>query len=104
MSYLTSKQSVGYILKAISNVDSLTLEPFIKAIYVTLDTVDSEAKHSNTDTMESLDYVLVHLDLSEDQNKQTRKDLYNHFDIYTPDEAEEFYNQFVTESILKRLL
>lgn len=100
MKELTKEQSIGYIVKAFSSIDELTLEQFIQSIFTTLTVINSNSNLNNTSVMILSDEILDLLDLSVEQRIQVKSRLYFYIDIYTLEEAEGFYDQYVTEDIL----
>lgn len=102
MSYLTRKQSIGLILKSFSETDFLTLKQFLEAIYTTLIIVNDE-ELSIEDTFDYMDQITLEMDLSMDEHIQAKRLLRRSFEKYAYYLGEKFYNEFVTDEILRRL-
>lgn len=102
MKELTKEQSIGYIVKAFSSIDELTLEQFIQSIFSTLTEIYNNNHLNKTSVMIFVDDILDKLDLLEEQQIQVKSRLYLYINIFSIEEAEGFYRQYVSEEILNK--
>lgn len=102
MSLLSKKQSIGYILKSFSETDFLTLDKFILAAYYTLSVHKGYEDVSIEDMSEFTDRITEAMELSMDQHIQVKMLLERIVSTFNENEAEEFYNEFVTDNMIDK--
>lgn len=97
MSYQTREQSLGYILKAL--IDSGSKSSELKLFYSKLHKIYEMNQVEVLNNYSTYDYmvnVARDLKFNDERTKRTGSFLYNAYDIYTVDEAKEFYYSFKT--------
>jgi len=102
MSLLSKKQSIGYILRSFSETDFLTVKDFLEAIYITLYVHADIDELTIDDTLELMDRITLEMSLSMNEHIQVKTYLERNLVNYTYYQAEKFYDEFVTDEILRK--
>lgn len=91
----TKQQSIGYILRAFLDNGSNTSE--LLRIFLELDkTIHDEGQTiGNNNTVNYLHYVMEYFRMGQERVTKVNSSLYNAFDIYTEEEAQDFYEAFL---------
>jgi len=102
MSLLNKKQSIGYILRSFSETDFLTVKDFLEAIYITLYLHEDMDELTIDDTLELMDRITLEMSLNMNEHIQVKTYLKRNIEKYTYYQAEKFYNEFVTDEIMRK--